>query len=169
MTRWRVGALLGAVGLAGAALAGDMARVGDLVIQDGWARATLGQLKTSAAYLTVINEGDAVDRLVAAASPAAERAALHTHLMEHGVAKMRPVDAIEVAPGAPIVLQPGGLHVMLMGLKAPLAEGETLPLTLTFETAGSVELELPVLGMAGMGQGQSRGHGEGHGHGPSTN
>jgi copper(I)-binding protein len=158
--RWMMAALVGALALAGAALAGDVAKVGDLVIQDGWARATLGQLKTSAAYLTVVNEGDETDRLIAAASPAAGRAELHAHLMDGGIARMRPVDAIEVAPGAPVVLEPGGLHVMLMGLKAPLAEGETLPLTLTFETAGSIQLELPVLGMAGMRHGQGHGHGE---------
>jgi hypothetical protein len=68
---------------------------------------------------------------------------------------MRPVAAIEIAPGAPTVLEPGGLHIMLVGLGQKLVEGGTLPLTLTFEQAGSIELEAPIRGMAtGMGHGQ---------------
>jgi copper(I)-binding protein len=64
---------------------------------------------------------------------------------------MRPVEAIEVTPGAPIVLQPGGLHVMLIGLKAPLKEGERFPLTLTFERAGTIEVEVVVEKLGAMG------------------
>jgi copper(I)-binding protein len=58
--------------------------------------------------------------------------------------KMRPVKAIEVAPGEPAVLKPGGLHVMLMGLKAPLVKGQSFPLTLVFEKAGKIEIEVPI-------------------------
>jgi copper(I)-binding protein len=73
---------------------------------------------------------------------------------------MRPLAAIEVAPGGPTVLEPGGPHVMLVGLGRKLAEGDTLPLSLTFEHAGTVELEVPI---KGMGDGMSH---EGH---PPTN
>jgi copper(I)-binding protein len=77
---------------------------------------------------------------------------------------MRPVDAIEIDPGAPIVLQPGGLHLMVVGLSEPLAEGTTLPLTLTFERNGEVALDLPVRGLApGGGHGGHGGGGTGHG------
>ena len=79
-----------------------------------------------------------------AATGAAKKAGLHTHLMKNGVMKMRPVKAIEVAPGEPTVLKPGGLHIMLKGLKAPLAEGANFPLTLTFENAGSIEIQVKV-------------------------
>jgi periplasmic copper chaperone A len=79
------------------------------------------------------------------------------------VARMRPVAAIEVAPGQPTVLEPGGLHIMLSGLGEKLVEGETLPLSLTFEDSGTIELEVPIRGVGGMGHG---GHG---GDQPPTN
>ena len=83
--------------------------------------------------------------------------------MEGGVAKMRPVDAIEVAPGQPTVLEPGGPHVMLRGLTQKLEAGTTMPLTLVFEHAGEVTLEVPVEGIAagtGPGHDDSMDHGE---------
>ena len=101
--------------------------------------------------------GEEPDRLIGGSSPVAEKAELHTHIMEGGVAKMRPVDAIEVAAGTPTVLEPGGLHLMLIGLNQKLEEGATMPLTLVFENAGEVTLEVPIKGMAG-GMGAA-GHG----------
>jgi hypothetical protein len=145
------------------AVAEPVAGGGEVAIHDAWARASLGQMRTSAAYLTLEVTGDRVDRLIAAASPVAEKAALHTHVMEGGVARMRPVAAIEIAPGAPTVLEPGGLHIMLTGLNQKLVEGDTLPLGLTFERAGTVEIEVPIKGMAGMSPGR---HGE---HQPASN
>lgn len=158
-----------ALGLAGAVAAaaaaeGAAARAGDLVIADAYARATLGRATNSAAYLTIEATGDQPDRLVGAASPAARAVELHAHAMDGGVARMRPVDAIEIDPGAPVALQPGGLHLMIVGLGGPLAEGATFPLTLTFERNGEVALELPVRGMA-RGGGQHGGHGAATGHG----
>jgi copper(I)-binding protein len=133
------------------AFAGDagMAKVGDVMIHDGWARASIGSAPNSAAYMTLMTEGAEMDKLLGASSPAAESVELHTHLMEDGVAKMRPVEAIEVAPGAPTVLEPGGLHVMLMGLKGTLEEGDAMPITLTFEKAGEVSLDMPIRGIKG--------------------
>jgi periplasmic copper chaperone A len=143
--------------LAGVARAGSTASVGAITIRDPWARASMGQAGTSAVYMTLEARGDEGDRLVAAASPLAASAALHTHIVEGGVAKMRPVAAIEIAPGAPTVLEPGGLHIMLVGLDQKLVEGGTLPLTLTVEHAGSIELEAPIRGMAaGMSHGHHR-------------
>lgn len=136
-------------GLAGLARAEPMATVGAITVHDAWARASIGQAGTSAVYLTLEARGDQGDRLVAAASPLAASAALHTHLVEGGVAKMRPVAAIEVAPGAPTVLEPGGLHIMLSGLNEKLVEGDTLPLSLTFEHSGTIELEVPIRGLGG--------------------
>ena len=132
------------------AFAGD-SRLGDLVVSEPWARATIGQAKAGAAYFTVANNGAAADRLVAVESPAAKRSELHGHTMDGGVMRMRPVEAIELAPGAPVVLRPGGLHVMLMGLKAPLKEGGRFALVLTFEKAGRLEVEVRVRGAAAMG------------------
>ena len=126
------------------------AKVGDLVIMEPWARATIGQGKTAAAYLTVVNHGAAGDRLVAVSTPVAGKAALHTHIMEEGVAKMRPVEALEIQAKGSTALKPGGLHVMLMNLEQPLKEGEAFPMTLTFETAGEVEVEVHVQAMGAM-------------------
>ncbi|MDH3472584.1 MAG: copper chaperone PCu(A)C [Rhodospirillales bacterium] len=126
-------------GIPGAVAAGELAVTG------AWARASLGTAKSGAVYLTVENRGAAADRLIAAETPAASRAALHTHIMEEGVMKMRPVEGgIEIPAGGSAVLAPGGLHVMLMGLAAPLEEGARFPLTLTFEQAGPVTVEVLV-------------------------
>ena len=138
------------LGLAGRALAADVAQIGEVMIHDPWARASIGNAPNSAAYMTLEIAGEAPDRLVGSSSPVAERAELHTHIMDGGVARMRPVDAVEVAPGAPTVLAPGGLHIMLIGLRQKLAPGDSVPLTLVFEQAGAITIEAPVRAMAGM-------------------
>ncbi|MGF1612163.1 MAG: copper chaperone PCu(A)C [Kiloniellales bacterium] len=137
----------------------------ELHIDHPLARASIGAAKAGAAYLTITNQGAEADRLVAVATPVARSAELHTHLMDDGVMKMRPVVAIEVAPGEPAVLQPGGLHIMLMGLSAPLQEGQSFPLTLTFEKAGTIEVEVEIEGATEMGPGKGMEHqnrGDGH-------
>ena len=157
--------ILTLLGWAAAVLAAET-RVGEVVIHDPWARASLGPTGSSAVYMTIEVTGDHPDRLLGAASPVAAHAQLHAHVMDQGVARMRPVEAIEVTPGAPTVLAPGGLHIMLMGVQAKLVEGQTMPLELTFEAAGKVQLELPVKGLAsGMDHGQ---HGR-HQSGKMTN
>lgn len=150
------------VALAAPALAGDagMAKLGDIMIHDGWARASIGNAPNSAAYMTLMTHGTGVDKLIAVSTPVAEKAELHSHIIDDGIARMRPVDGIEVAPGETATLEPGGLHVMLMGLKGSLDEGTDLTLTLTFEKAGDVTLELPIRGLKGEMK-----HGSGHNHG----
>ena len=128
---------------AGTALAQGF-KAGPVDIEHPWARATASSARNGAAYMVLSTHGPDGDRLLSASSPAADKAELHTHQMDNGVMKMRQVDAIEVAPGSPTALQPGGLHVMLFGLKQPLAQGKTFPLTLTFEKAGSVTVEVNV-------------------------
>lgn len=117
---------------------------GNVRVDHVWARATPGATHNGAAYMTLTVTGDQGDRLIAASSPMAERAELHTHMMEGDVMKMRAVEAVDVAPGAPTALKPGGLHIMLLGLSAPLKEGERVPLTLTFERAGKLDVEIEV-------------------------
>jgi len=134
---------------AGGALAHGF-KAGAIEIDHPWARATAPSAQNGAAYLVLNGTGRESDRLLSAATPIAEKAELHTHLMDNGVMKMRPVDAIEVTPGSPTALQPGGLHIMLFGLKQPLAKGKAFPLTLTFEKAGSVTVQVDVEG-AGAG------------------
>lgn len=133
-------------------------RAGDVRVEDPWARASIGPAGNGAAYMTLVNEGDAPDTLVAVRSDLADAVELHTHSMDDGVMRMRPVDAIEIAADAPTVLEPGGLHVMLIGLRQPLQEGETFPLTLVFEAGGEVTVDVDVVPVRG------RGHGHGHGH-----
>ena len=132
--------------------------LGDLHIESPWARASIGPAKAGAAYVTVVNHGSEADRLLAVETDVARRSELHTHLMEDGVMKMRPVEAIEVDPGAPTVMAPGGLHVMLMGLKEPLKQGSQFPLRLIFERAGAVEIMVEVLEPAAMGPGGGMKH-----------
>ena len=129
-------------------------KVGSIEIEHPWARASA--MANGAIYMELENKGGAPDKLVAASTPAANKAELHTHLMENGIARMRPVEAIEVTPGSPTVLRPGGLHVMLMGLKAPLKVGDTITLTLTFEKAGKVDVTVPVQRSAGDMKGMGR-------------
>lgn len=134
---------------AGTALAHGY-KAGAIEIEHPWARATAPSAPNGAAYLVLNGTGGGSDRLVSAATPVADKAELHTHLMDNGVMKMRPVDAIEVTPGSPTALQPGGLHIMLLGLKQPLVKGKAFPLTLTFEKAGPVTVQVDVEG-AGAG------------------
>ncbi|WP_291296725.1 copper chaperone PCu(A)C [Elioraea sp.] len=131
-------------------------------VQEPWARAAL-QGRTSAAYMTIENTTAALDRLVSATSPVARVVELHTHMMDGAVMRMRPVSAIEVNPGEPAVLRPGGLHIMLIDLARPLRAGETIPLTLRFEKAGEVTVNVAVQAAGASGPGQ-HGHGTQHRH-----
>lgn len=138
---------------------------GALHVGHPWARASAGAAPTGAAYLTIENRGAVADRLLAVETQASRRAELHTHLEENGVMKMREVEGgIELPAGATVALAPGGLHVMLMGLAAPLEEGARFPLTLVFEKAGRLEVEIAVEPMGYRPEGAAQGHGDGHEH-----
>ncbi|KAA5605073.1 copper chaperone PCu(A)C [Roseospira marina] len=129
--------------------------VGDLTVTDAWARASAGMARAGAAFVTIRNDG-AADRLIAADADVSRVVELHTHIMDGDVMRMRKVDAIDVPGGETTTLQPGGLHVMLIDLHAPLAEGQTFPLSLTFEQAGTVDVQVTVTGVGAMG---ADGHG----------
>ena len=101
----------------------------------------MGQAKVGAVYMT-LSVQDRTDRLVAMSLPLADRAELHTHIMEGDIVKMRRIEELEISPGEPTVLRPGSHHVMLMGLTKPLVEGQTFPLTLTFAQAGTVTIDV---------------------------
>jgi copper(I)-binding protein len=127
---------------------------GPLRIEGAWARATPPGGKVGGAFVTLVNIGDAPDRLVSAASPAAGRVELHTHIKDGDVMRMRQVEGgIPLPPGDTVKLQPGGFHIMLLGLTQGLAAGSSFPLTLTFEKAGSVQVDVPVQAMGSMGPG----------------
>ena len=130
------------------------ASAADLSIEGAYARAVPEGVRASAAYMTIANTGAEDDRLVAASASFAARVELHTHILENGVARMREVEGgIPVPAGETVSLAPGGLHVMLMGLSGPLAEGSTAPITLVFERAGAIAVEAPVKAVKPMGHG----------------
>jgi periplasmic copper chaperone A len=112
-----------------------LAQNNQLEVSNAWARATPGKAENGAAYLTI--QSPTADRLISASSPVAKKAGLHTMSMEGMVMKMRPLAGLDIPAGQPVTLKPGGDHIMLEGLDAPLREGQSFPLTLTFEKAGT--------------------------------
>jgi copper(I)-binding protein len=132
------------VAFAGSAAAEDYT-VGAIAVRTPWIRATPRGADVAGAYMTITNTGTEPDRLVAGAIPGVSRFEVHSMVMENGVAKMRPVQGgLEIKPGQSVALKPGALHVMLVGLKQPLQQGQHLKGTLTFEKAGKVEVEFNV-------------------------
>ena len=123
-------------------------RVGSLEIGHPWTRATPSTAPTAGGFLTVTNKGTTPDKLISAKSAAAETVQIHTMKMEGNVMRMREQDGgLEIAPGATVTLAPGHLHLMMMGLKGPLKQGEKVPVTLVFEKAGPIDVELAVMAM----------------------
>jgi hypothetical protein len=143
----RVLALLALLLMASPAFAHDY-KLGALEIGHPWARATPPTAPTGGGYLSIKNTGTEPDRLVSASSPAAETVQVHEMKMEGNVMRMRPLEGpLEIKPGETVTLAPGGLHMMMMGLKAPFKQGERVPLTLVFEKAGKIDVELHVEAM----------------------
>ena len=131
--------------LAGAAKADDFA-VGDLKVGNPWARATPRGAGVAAAYFTITNNGGAPDRLLSGSTNVATRFEVHRMVIEDGVAKMRPVEGgLEIKARETVELKPGSFHVMLMGLKGPIQEGQRVTGTLVFERAGKVDVQFTVL------------------------
>ena len=126
--------------------------VGALRVSGPMAFSTPPAARNGAAYMTLKNQGASADRLIAARSPAASRIELHTTLREGGVMRMRELPAIDIPAGGTVKLERGGMHVMLIDLSQPLKAGAGFPLTLVFETAGTIEVMVavePVRGAAG--------------------
>ena len=131
----------------------------DLSITQPWTRATPPRARAAGGFVTIENSGDTSDRLVAADSPIAGRVEIHEMRMDNGTMIMRPVDGgIEIPAGGETTLAPGGLHIMFMELKQGLIEGETIPVVLTFEQAGDVEVQFPVTAIGARGPNGAEGH-----------
>jgi len=129
-------------------------KAGDLVISQAWSRATPGGAKVGAGYLTIENKGSVPDRLVAISGDVAGKIEVHEMATTNGVMTMRPLDkGLTIDPGKTVTLAPGGYHLMLTGLKAPLKQGDKVPLTLEFEKAGKVAVTLDVQGVGAKGPG----------------
>lgn len=140
--------------LAGLMLLASCSKSGspDLQISDAWARETVAGQTGTAAYMTIANEGSGDDRLVAVAAVAPASASLHATMTENGVSSMRPLPSgFAIPAGSTIELKPGGTHVMLTGLQAPVRAGETMKLTLRFEKSGERVIDVRVSSTAGGG------------------
>jgi copper(I)-binding protein len=138
-----VAALIAACG--GGAAGGSGGRVGDIEISNAWVRPSPEGGTTTAFYMTIDNAGTTEDRLVAASSASCAETELHESTMQDDVMQMRPLLAGIVLPaGTSVVLGPVGLHVMCLGVADALQSGETSPLTLEFERAGSIEVAAEV-------------------------
>jgi periplasmic copper chaperone A len=142
-----------AVLCAGSSLAlAEEVKAGDLVISQAWSRATPKGAKTGGAYVTIENQGSAPDRLIGGSADVAGNVQVHEMSMEGGVMKMRPVEnGLTIEPGKTVKLAPGGYHLMMMDLKAPLKQGEKVPVTLEFERVGKVTVSLDVQGAGAKG------------------
>ncbi len=121
-----------------------------IIVERLWARATPAGAKTGAVYVTLINNGSTGDRLLGATTPMADKVQFHSASEENGVSRMREMRTVEVAPGATVSFNPGDMHIMVVGLKQPLKEGQSFPLTLTFEKAGKEDVSVPVAKVGAM-------------------
>ena len=117
-----------------------------VAITDPWVRGTVAGQRATGAFMKLTATGN--QKLVAAASPVAKIVEIHEMTMDAGVMRMRAIPKLDLPAGKPTELKPGGYHVMLMALDRTLAEGEIVPITLTFEDASgkrqSVEIKAPV-------------------------
>jgi copper(I)-binding protein len=130
----------------------DDVKAGDLVISQGWSRATPSGSKTGGGFLTIENKGSAPDKLIGVSGDFAGKIEVHEMKMDGGVMKMRPVEGgLTIDAGKTVKLAPGGYHLMMMDLKKPLKQGDKLPLTLDFAKAGKVSVTLDVEGVGAKG------------------
>ena len=130
---------------------------GDLEIEKPWARATAPGASVGGGYLVIRNKGAAGDRLLGVTSPASARVEMHEMAMEKDVMRMREVKGVDVPAKKSVEFRPGGFHLMLMELKAPLRQGDKVQVTLRFEKAGEVKTELVVEDLA-SGIGHTKKH-----------
>jgi copper(I)-binding protein len=125
-------------------------KAGALQIEAPWLRATPGGAKVAAGYLRIINTGSEPDRLLSASMPLAGRGDVHEMSMQGGVMRMRPLaQGLIIEPGKSVELKPGGYHLMFLDMKGALKQGDNVPVTLTFEKAGSATVTFPVGAIGG--------------------
>ncbi|MGA7268556.1 MAG: copper chaperone PCu(A)C, partial [Aestuariivirga sp.] len=105
----------------------------DVLVKDAYARASATPVaKAGAVYVSITNQGTSADRLLAVSSPVASMATLHRTIKDGDIMRMEEAGPVDLQPNGTLTMEPGGLHVMLMGLKAPLKQGEVVELTLVF-------------------------------------
>ena len=129
------------------------------MIAQPWSRATPPTAQAAGGFLAITNKGTTADRLIAVRSAVSDKAEIHEMKMDGNVMRMRELEkGIEIPPGGTVELKPGGFHLMFMGLKAPFAKDTKVPITLVFEKAGSVDVELAVQAMGAAAPGQKMQH-----------
>lgn len=122
--------------------------LGPLKVSHPWARATPTAAPVAAGYLTVTNAGADPDRLIGLSSPVAQKLEIHESQVVDGIARMRRLaQGVEIAPGASVTLKPGSAHIMFINPASPFTKDKRLPVTLTFEKAGSITVEFAVEGL----------------------
>lgn len=116
-----------------------------IAVNDPFARPSPGEGSTGGAFMSIVNNTNQPDRLISAQCPVAKVVELHETVNVDGVMSMQPRPAgFELPARSTLELKPGGKHVMLMGLTAPLKAGDTVEVTLNFEKAGAVKVQVPV-------------------------
>ena len=126
-------------------------KVGPLVIDQPWTRATPKSATVAGGYLKITNTGSTPDRLTGGSADVARKFEVHQMSMDGGVMKMRELTGgLEIPPGATVELKPGSYHIMMMNLSRPLAKGDKVKGSLTFEKAGKVDVEFTVEALGGM-------------------
>lgn len=156
MTRLLAALLL--ITLASAAHAHDY-KMGSLVVDHPWTRATPKGASVAGGYVTITNTGSAADRLTGGSSDVSRNFEIHEMSMDGGVMKMRQLkNGLEIPAGATVELKPGSYHIMMMNLSRPLAKGDKVKASLTFEKAGKVDVEFAVEALGGMPAAKERGH-----------
>ena len=134
------------------AIADSHGKHASVMAKEAWARSRTPTAKVGGAFMMLHNMGKEDDRLIGARSPISGRTEVHTTKMTDGVMKMIHLkEGIEVKAGETVMLKPGGYHVMFMGLKEPMSEGKTFPVTLIFQKAGEVEVMVSVKKAGAMG------------------
>jgi periplasmic copper chaperone A len=146
--RVTIGVLVTALALFATAAFPKDYKLGVLEIDHPWSRATPKGARTAAGYMVIKNTGSTVDHLIGGALEGTASGQVHETVKDGGVMKMRAVSGgLEIKPGESVELKPESLHMMFTGLKAPLVKGQTVKGTLTFENAGTVEVEYAIEGM----------------------
>ena len=129
-----------------------------LTVSGAWSRAMPPSVPTGAAYFTLNNSGNQQDRLIGAQTPRAGKTELHTHVHQGDMMRMEQIESVEIPAGGQAEFKPGGNHVMMFELKEPLAAGDTFPLTLIFEHAGEVVVDVVIQEDAPQAAGDAHHH-----------
>jgi copper(I)-binding protein len=114
-------------------------------VQDAYVRLAPPNAPATGAFMVIKNNGDKDVKVLKADNPASKVTELHTHLNDGGVMKMRPVPGIDIKAKGEAVLKPGGLHIMMIDLKAPMKEGDVVPMTLTFDDGSIKQVDAKVV------------------------